>query len=64
MQEVLFWVKALALRHPAVCCMALTCPVGDTLLWLIDDGGEGDKTSAEAQLSRGEPAAPAAEALL
>lgn len=43
--------------------MALIYPVRDTLPLLIGDGGEGGVTSAEAQLSRGEPAAPAAEAM-
>lgn len=58
MQEVLLWV-----RRPAVCWMALTCPVGDTFLLLIGDGGEGGRLSAEAQFPRSEPAAPAAEAM-
>ena len=43
--------------------MALTYPVGAIVPLLIGEGGEGGVTSAKAQLSRGEPAAPAAEAM-
>lgn len=39
-------------QRPTVCWMALTCPVGDTFLLLIGDGGEGGRLCAEAQLSR------------
>lgn len=43
--------------------MSLTCLVGAVVPLLIGEGGKGDITSAKAQLSRGEPAASAAEAM-